>query len=229
MRNYFNYFTEIEEHFSQLRGRHLLVSPLDWCLIELWKDSGVPLHVALRGIDRSFSSAMSRDKKAPQSLSYCHPGVMESFQEYTSSQIGSSDEQKSGTAEGTFTKLDVQNFLKLIEQTMSGRSGDGFKRASRLIGDLIIEVNQQQPPNFEEVDRSLSAIAEIISNDLIRRMEQSELKSLRSEARKELKIYRKHLSKESYQKLSESYIQSHVRREHDLPSFSLFDLKTEIF
>jgi len=154
---------------------------------------------------------------------------MESFQEYTSSQIGSSDEQKSGTAEGTFTKLDVQNFLKLIEQTMSGRSGDGFKRASRLIGDLIIEVNQQQPPNFEEVDRSLSAIAEIISNDLIRRMEQSELKSLRSEARKELKIYRKHLSKESYQKLSESYIQSHVRREHDLPSFSLFDLKTEIF
>ena len=225
MINYFNYFTEVEEHFSQLRGRHLLVSPLDWCLIELWKDSGIPLHVALRGIDRSFTSATSQNKKDPKSLSYCHPGVMESFQEYTSSQIGASDEQELDATKGTFTRQDVEKFLRLIKQSMAGKSGDGFKRASRLIEDLIIEVRQPQHPNFEQVDRSLSAIAEIISNDLIRGMEKSELKTLRSEARRELKTYRKHLSKESYQKLFESYIQNHVRREHALPSFSLFDLK----
>ena len=153
---------------------------------------------------------------------------MESHQEYTSSQIGASGEQQSDATKGTFTRLDVQKFLRLIKQAMSGRSGDGFKRASRLIEDLIIEVSQPQNPNFEEVDRSLSAIAEIISNDLIRGMEKSELKALRSEARKELKTYRKHLSKESYQKLFESYIQNHVRREYDIPSFSLFDLKTAI-
>lgn len=153
---------------------------------------------------------------------------MESHQEYTSSQIGASGEQQSDATKGTFTRLDVQKFLRLIKKAMSGRSGDGFKRASRLIEDLIIEVSQPQNPNFEEVDRSLSAIAEIISNDLIRGMEKSELKALRSEARKELKTYRKHLSKESYQKLFESYIQNHVRREYNLPSFSLFDLKTAI-
>ncbi len=36
--NYFNYFTEIEEHFQRARGTGLfLLSPLDWALIESWK------------------------------------------------------------------------------------------------------------------------------------------------------------------------------------------------
>ena len=53
--NYFNYFTEVEEHFQQTRGTALfLMSPLDWALIETWKSSGVPLEAVLRGIDSAF-------------------------------------------------------------------------------------------------------------------------------------------------------------------------------
>ncbi len=38
--NYFNYFTEIEEHFQRAQGTGLfLLSPLDWALIESWKNS----------------------------------------------------------------------------------------------------------------------------------------------------------------------------------------------
>ena len=48
--NYFNYFTEIEEHFQRARGTSLfLLSPLDWALIETWSESGVPLEAVLRG------------------------------------------------------------------------------------------------------------------------------------------------------------------------------------
>jgi hypothetical protein len=47
--NYFNYFTEIEEHFRKARGTSLfLLSPLDWALIENWKTSGVPLEVLMK-------------------------------------------------------------------------------------------------------------------------------------------------------------------------------------
>src|SRR5215467_6867759 len=52
--NYFNYFTEIEEHFQRRRGGVLLLSTLDWALIEIWKDAGIPLEAALRGIDAAF-------------------------------------------------------------------------------------------------------------------------------------------------------------------------------
>ena len=47
MINYFNYFTEIEEHFQRARGTGLfLLSPLDWALIESWKNAEVPLEAS---------------------------------------------------------------------------------------------------------------------------------------------------------------------------------------
>jgi len=52
--NYFNYFTEIEEQFQRRRGGILLLSTLDWALIETWKGAGVPLEAVLRGIDGAF-------------------------------------------------------------------------------------------------------------------------------------------------------------------------------
>ena len=76
--NYFNYFTEIEEHFQRARGTGLfLLSPLDWALIETWKDAGVPLEAVLRGIDSAFVKWHAKKKKlqAVNSLAYCAQAV----------------------------------------------------------------------------------------------------------------------------------------------------------
>src|SRR6202012_6282222 len=54
--NYFNYYTEIEEYFWKKRGAHLLVSPLDWAIMETWQKAGVPLEAVLKGIDSAFES-----------------------------------------------------------------------------------------------------------------------------------------------------------------------------
>jgi hypothetical protein len=77
--NYFNYFTEIEERFRQARGTGLfLLSPLDWALIETWKNAGVPLEAVLRGIDEAFEKWRSgkRRTQAVNSLAYCQQAVM---------------------------------------------------------------------------------------------------------------------------------------------------------
>ena len=59
--NYFNYFTEIEEHFQRARGTTLfLMSPLDWALVEGWKNTGVPLEAVLRGIDDAKDEEAAR-------------------------------------------------------------------------------------------------------------------------------------------------------------------------
>src|SRR4051794_40119670 len=72
--NYFNYFTEIEEHFRQARGTGLfLLSPLDWALIENWRSAGVPLQTVLKGIDAAFDKWHSRKSRGGfiTSLVYC--------------------------------------------------------------------------------------------------------------------------------------------------------------
>lgn len=97
--NYFNYFTEIEDAFIRRRGKHLLLSPMDWALIESWKEMGVPLHVALRGIEKSFDSYESKPRKRTvKSLMYCQEEVEAQFQEWTESQTGA--HAKGGPAEG---------------------------------------------------------------------------------------------------------------------------------
>ena len=81
--NYFNYFTEIEDTFVRRRGKHVLLSPLDWALIESWKEKGVPLHIALNGIERSFDSYEAKPRKrSVKSLLYCQEEVEAQLQPY---------------------------------------------------------------------------------------------------------------------------------------------------
>jgi len=83
--NYFNYFTEIEEYFWQKRGAHLLVSPLDWAIVETWQKAGIPLSAVLKGIDKAFES-YARSRRAAggrqlKSLTYCVDAVLEAADE----------------------------------------------------------------------------------------------------------------------------------------------------
>ena len=87
--NYFNYFTEIEDAFVRRRGKHLLLSPMDWALIESWKAMGVPLHVALRGVEKSFDSYEAKPRRrSVKSLLYCQEEVEAQFAEWRESQTG---------------------------------------------------------------------------------------------------------------------------------------------
>ena len=89
--NYFNYFTEIEEHFQRARGTGLfLLSPLDWALIESWKNAGIPLEAVLKGVDDSFEKWRSRKRKHRfvNSVAYCAQAVLEAAQRVPTARQG---------------------------------------------------------------------------------------------------------------------------------------------
>ena len=223
MRNYFNYFTEIEEHFSRQRGRHLFVSPLDWCLIELWKDSGIPLHVVLRGIDRSFESSTAKGRKAPRTLYYCHPAVTQAFEQHQAAHVGAAEEEPVSDA-SAFTKSQVDALLNELSTVLSSEEGESFRRAIERLRGLREELGKQVNPNYREVDQSLSHVAGLVAEALLERMDRDSVKELRKAVRKELRVYRKHLSKSAYKELFENYLNRKVIEEKEFPSFSLFDL-----
>jgi len=87
--NYFSYFSEIEDTFVRRRGKHLMLSPLDWALIESWKERGVPLHVALRAIEHSFDSYdAKKQKRTVKTLLYCQEEVEAQYAEWLESRVG---------------------------------------------------------------------------------------------------------------------------------------------
>ncbi|HEY0081586.1 MAG TPA: hypothetical protein VGB61_02255, partial [Pyrinomonadaceae bacterium] len=98
--NYFNYFTEIEDAFIRRRGKHLLLSPLDWTLMETWKGRGVPLYIVLRGIEQSFDSYEAKPRRrSVKSLFYCQEEVEAQYAEWLESQLGASATASAVTAE----------------------------------------------------------------------------------------------------------------------------------
>ena len=97
--NYFNYFTEIEEYFWRKRGAHLLVSPLDWAILETWQKAGIPIGAVLKGIDRAFES-WARSRRAAggrqlKSLAYCVDAVLDAAAEAAEAAAGTGPEVKS--------------------------------------------------------------------------------------------------------------------------------------
>jgi len=101
--NYFNYFTEIEERFQRRRGR-IQLCPLDWALIETWKDAGIPLEAVLRGVDAAFDKYEQRPSKSQKvnSLAYCAQAVLVAAEEMKEAAVGTAAQppDKSGAVQG---------------------------------------------------------------------------------------------------------------------------------
>ena len=225
--NYFNYFTEIEEYFVRLRGRNLLISPLDWCLIELWKDTRIPLHVVLRGIDRSFESTSKRRKRSPSTLFYCHPAVMEAFEEYQEAMLGSEGEDFDAWLESEIglSKAQVLDHLDRLTTRLERGEGIAFERALSRLAALRKEVETRREVDLPELDRELQQVASTLVWDLQEYLEKDELKKVKVECRKELKVYRKHVSKEVFGQLQTKQLEKKLWERFGLPDFSLLSVE----
>ncbi|HVT99870.1 MAG TPA: hypothetical protein VHE33_20390, partial [Acidobacteriaceae bacterium] len=91
MENYFNYFTEIEEHFQRRRGSILLLSTLDWALIDTWREAGIPLEAVLRGIDTAFDRYEARKHRTVRrvnGLAWCAQEVLTAAEDMREASLG---------------------------------------------------------------------------------------------------------------------------------------------
>ncbi|WP_433968108.1 hypothetical protein [Tunturiibacter gelidiferens] len=118
MQNYFNYFTEIEERFQQRRGSLLMLSTLDWALIETWREAGVPLEAVLHGIDDAFDKhdakalrGTTRTRKV-NGLAWCAQSVMEAVEQAMEASVGAPSIAAAQAAETGFEAERVGRYLE---------------------------------------------------------------------------------------------------------------------
>jgi hypothetical protein len=224
--NYFNYFTEVEEYFIRKRSKSLFVSPLDWCLIELWKENDVPLHIVMRGIDRSFEAAGRRGKKPPSTLFYCHPAVMEALEEYQEARTGLSEESAAPSPDPPgLTREHVAVILAEIAGRLEGRPEAPYARALARLSAVSEEWRRTGWTDYQRLDRELAEIQAQLLFDLKKELSPDRLREVEREVRKETKIYKKRLSEEMYERLKASYLERRLREIHALPAFSLLEFR----
>ncbi|MFZ0634169.1 MAG: hypothetical protein WAM08_01490, partial [Candidatus Acidiferrales bacterium] len=168
MENYFNYFTEIEEHFQRRRGSGLLLSTLDWALIETWKDAGIPLEAVLRGIDAAFDKYDQRPSKAQKinSLAYCAQAVLVAAEDIKEAAVGTTKaERPTG-----FEKDEIVTFLRCNAELLEkahlpeslGVSGQVVSReTASTLRALANELDSAEAkPRLEDLERKLTVAEE---------------------------------------------------------------------
>ena len=164
MENYFNYFTEIEEHFQRRRGTLTLLSPLDWALMEIWKDAGIPLEAVLRGIDAAFDKWERRPKRTRKvnGLAYCAQEVLAAAEEMKEAAVGGKPPEKESAGLEAATVIAVSACTTRMNWS-APRCRDRFRPLPAKRGWLALGggfVRSRLPPPMEDVERRLTVMEE---------------------------------------------------------------------
>jgi hypothetical protein len=237
--NYFNYFTEIEDRFLRRRGGGLLLSTLDWALIEIWKDAGIPLEAALRGIDAAFDRYDQRPSKTKKvnSVAYCSQEVLAAAEDMKEAAVGVADEAgqrvsaKSAAGQG-FEPGTIAVFLRrnadLLESAKlperGGVSvGTAASETSRTLRKLADEMENKKPvPRLEDLERRLTVLEEKLFAALLAAAEDEEMVMVRAEADRDLAPYRRKMPAAQIDQLQKQYVHKWLLKKHNLPRLSLF-------
>jgi hypothetical protein len=250
--NYFNYFTEIETRFQQRRGSILMLSTLDWALIETWREAGVPLEAVLRGIDSAFDKhdaqrlRSARGGRRVNGLAWCAQAVLEAVELSREAAIGASQPSTESRESGFETTRIVhyldQNATRLTEAatTLPQPAAAAILETAYRLRELGITLGCPMPggtspdvglaqaaPSLEDLDRTLTVLEEKLFAALLTATPESDLVALREQAAHELAPYRAKMQAVQIKQVQQQFLQKRLLEAHSLPRLSLFYMPHE--
>ena len=235
MENYFNYFSEIEDRYLQRRGGGLLLSTLDWALIETWKDAGIPLDAVLRGIDEAFDrydQGPSKTKKI-NSLAYCSQAVLGAAEDMKEAAVGAAAGEpatKSRAGEG-FEPQVVAAYLRrnadLLEAAkLPEEAGDSAQNhvveTARTLRRMADDAALKSTARLEDIERRLTVLEEKLFAVLLTTTSDEEIVTIRAVADRDLAPYRRKMSGPQIEQLQKQYVNKRLLEKYQLPRLSLF-------
>jgi hypothetical protein len=237
--NYFNYFTEIEEYFWRKRGAHLLVSPLDWAIVETWQKAGIPLGAVLKGIDRAFES-WGRSRRAAggrqlKSLAYCVDAVLDAAAEAQETAAGTGPEIQSSRATAEpFARDELKNYLERNSRRVREaalKHGAQYpplavrlEETAKRLEEALALVDSPGPLDLEDLERRMTVLEDKLTAALSADADEETLLAIRREMDRSLAPYRRKMSAEQLAQLERQYSQKQLFEHFKLPRLSLFYL-----
>jgi hypothetical protein len=234
--NYFNYFTEIEEHFQRRWGGILRLSTLDWVLIETWKDAGIPLEAVLRGIDVTFEHYEHRPSKTRKvnGLGFCSQEVLAAAVDMKEATVGAAEGSPSSSKPDSpqgFEPETIAAFLRrnadLLEAAKlpqsAGISVQTVAQESAVtLRTLAQDTESRKTPTLENLERHLTVLEERLFTLLLAAVPDHEIVAVRAQADHELTPYRRKMAAPQIEQLQKQYVHKRLLEKYGLPRLSLF-------
>jgi hypothetical protein len=236
--NYFSYFSEIEDTFIRRRGKHLMLSPMDWALIESWKERGVPLHVALRGIEHAFDSHQSKQRKRTvKTLLYCQEEVEAQYAEWLETRVGSNEETPEAGGRDEKSPFPRELVLGHLERsleelrTLSNKQrvradqlSEALTRAAALLTEINADYATAARADARKLEASLTGIDRMLDDAIRTVAGGDELRLIETEIDAQLKPYKRHMDKVAFEQTRDNLLRKRLREHFNIPRLSLFYL-----
>ena len=220
--NYFNYFTEIEEQFRKARGTGMfLLSPLDWALIEGWKNAGIPLEAVLRGIDTAFEKWRARKTRhrMVNSLAYCTQAVVDEAQ--AMAEVVPSKAPRD--AAPPFSLDELRAYLEGNAKKIRARDDQHFVDIAAALEKILVELETHYE-DLEQLEQRLTALEDKMGSLARTRQSDENLFEIRRELDSQLRPYRGKMTPDQLVMLEKQYLDRRLLENAGLPRLSLFYL-----
>ena len=233
--NYFNYFTEIENYFWKKRGAHLLVSPLDWAIMETWQKAGVPLDAVLKGIDHAFESYQRSRRgagKALKSLAYCTDAVLEAAEEQWEAAAGSAPKNGNAAVKEPFSREELKLYFATNAAQIGGvayRAGSAddeflgrLREIAQSLGAMMTLLDAPGALDLEDLERRLTILDDKLQSLLTSQASEEMMLKIRREVDGQMAAYRRKMKAEQLALIERQYMQKRLLDEFGLPRLSLY-------
>lgn len=233
--NYFNYFSEIEETFIRRRGRNLLLSPLDWALIESWQEREVPLHIVVRGIENVFDSHSQKPKNSRpiKSLFYCKDEIESQYAKWLDMQsgkaeVGSSEfgVQSSEVGDSLFSDETIAAHLQKLTSVLKTAKKSANGRLKEVLEEIILHIAefQKNSASAEKLEGELEELDKRLDAFLLKYTDAETLEKQKAETETQVKGYKSKMEADVFRRTYDLMLSKRLREQYELPYFSLFYL-----
>ena len=203
--------------------------------METWNQQGIPLHIVLRGVEKSFDSFEARPRKRTvKSLLYCQEEVEAQFAEWTEARVGSSrtteSDPDSDKTPFSFAAISEhlrrgQTSLSELAATRKRQGEDDLSEALERAATLLKEIQNdltESTLDTRKLEDSLTGLERMLNDAMLSVVNGSALDELRQKVTDQLKPYRAQMDAAVYKQTFDNLLLKRLREELAIPRLSLF-------
>ena len=203
--------------------------------METWKQQGIPLHIVLRSVEKSFDSYEAKPRKRTvKTLLYCQEEVEAQFAEWVESHVGStadSPESETESDKTPFSFAAITEHLErsrkaLLELSNSRKHEDDFSealaRAVTLLDDIEKDFTSSTTLDTRKLEDSLTGLERMLNDSMLSVVSSTAIEKLKNGIKEQLKPYRSQMEAAVYKQTFENLLLKGLREHFGMPRLSLF-------
>jgi len=201
--------------------------------METWKQQGIPLHIVLRGVERSFDSFEAKPRKRTiKSLLYCQEEVEAQYAEWIEARVGASTTSTTeiDSDKTPFSVAAITEHLTRCRSSLStlanSRGEDDLSEALARGAALLAEIEKDfagdATLDTRKLEDSLTGLERMLNDSMLSVVTKTALDELKKEIKDQLKPYRAQMETAVYNQTFNNLLLKRLREQFAVPRLSLF-------